>query len=103
MAKISAKEHNSFLKRALGDGLITKKQFTSNLKGKGKLRNDFDKDGVPDINDCEPKNSKKHGIGTTFAIGAGASFVGSEVSKYVTKRRKIAKLKQSQEDKKYWK
>ena len=87
----------------MDDGLITKKQFTSNLKGSGKIRNDFDKDGVPDVNDCEPKNAKKHGIGSTFAIGAGASFVGSEVSKYVTKRRRIKKLKNQQEEKKYWK
>jgi len=64
---------------------------------------DTDQDGVPDYRDCEPKNPKKHGIGTTFALGAGASFVGSEVSRYVAKRRRLDKLNQSNEEKKYWK
>ena len=68
-----------------------------------KKRKDTDKDGVPNYRDCEPNNPKKHGLATTFALGAGASYVGSEVSRYVTKRRRMEKLKQSNEEKKYWK
>ena len=64
---------------------------------------DTDKDGFKNSKDCRPLDKKRHSIATTFAIGASASFVGSEISKYVTKRRKIAKLKQKQDEQKYWK
>jgi len=62
-----------------------------------KRTKDTDGDKVPDYRDCKPYDPKRQDLVSGFALGAGASFVGSQASKYY-EQRKMASAK-----KPYWK
>lgn len=50
--------------------------------GFGSLIRDYDRDGVPNIIDCAPKNPKKHSVLTAVA----GSILGSLVAGYAIRR-----------------
>lgn len=62
---------------------INKKSTWKQIKAKHKKADpqaDYDKDGVKNAKDCRPLDKKKHFVGA-FAVGVGASFVGSKLAK----------------------
>ncbi len=54
------------------------------------FRKDSDKDGVVDAKDCKPFDKKKQDLGA-IALGVGASFVGSKLSRATERKKKAEK------------
>lgn len=79
-------EHKRQLKKV---GLTDKNLTWEEVKAKQKSANpnaDYDLDGTKNVKDCKPLDKKKHLLGA-FALGVGASFVGSKLARSREKKR----------------